>query len=639
MRLTRRFVKGDCVNLKSMTVSNFRCYRNPTTLTFREITAIVGRNDAGKSSLLDALDVFFNDKPLDKNDAAKGGNAKAVTITCVFDCLPAQVVLDEMAPTSLADEFLLNPDGDLEITKVYNCSLEKPKTTTVCLRAVHPTAAPAKDLLLLKIEDLKARADELGIDPKGIDRTVKRELRRAIRAAAGDLATTTADIRLVGDGVDEKGNAPKVWEGLKAALPLFALFKSDRQSSDQDAEAQDPLKLAIKEALSAKAAELQALLGFVEQEVKRVADLTLQKLREMDPTVAATLDPKFERPNWASLIKASITGDDEIPLNKRGSGVRRLILLNFFRAKADRAMREKQASSTIYAVEEPETSQHPHNQRLLMRALQQLAASDDRVIVTTHTPMLARSLPSQSLRFLSKAADGSRTIAAGGTAAVNEAIAHSLGVLPDHAIKVFVIVEGVCDVAFFKSLARMFRSHGQAVPDLDALEIAGEVVFVPAGGAENLALWVSRLSPLNRPEFHLFDRDAPANQPSKHQAKIDNVNQRAGCKAVSTSRRELENFVHYQAINACAQAIGLALNLPGPYGPDDDVPSLLADALNQLAPPGKKWGQNRVKAWLAEAVVPTMSAHMVAEVDPGGEMMGWMNDIGAMLAANAANQR
>ena len=152
----------------------------------------------------------------------------------------------------------------------------------------------------------------------------------------------------------------------------FALFKSDRQSSDQDAEAQDPLKIAIKEAVAAKAAELQAVMTFVEQEVKKVADLTLQKLKEMDAAVAGTLAPKFEKPNWATLIKASITGDDEIPLNKRGSGVRRLILLNFFRAKAERITREKGMQSTIYAVEEPETSQHPHNQRLLMRALQQL---------------------------------------------------------------------------------------------------------------------------------------------------------------------------------------------------------------------------------------------------------------------------
>lgn len=620
------------MKLKSMTVANFRCYKSPLTVTFDDLTTLVGRNDAGKSALLDALDVFFNDKALDKNDAAKGGVAKAVSVTCVFRELPSELILDESAPTSLSDEHLLNADGELEITKVYNCSVEKPKLTALRLRTVHPGAEKVKDLIALKIDELKVRAVEVGVDMTAVNKTVKRDLRSAIRAKVGQLELAASDLLIGGDGVDDIGNAAKLWDGLKAALPLYALFKSDRQSSDQDAEAQDPLKIAIKEAVTAKAAELQAVLTFVEQEVKKVADLTLKKLKEMDPAVAATLDPKFEKPNWATLIKASITGDDEIPLNKRGSGVRRLILLNFFRAKAERMVREKGAQSTIYAVEEPETSQHPHNQRVLMRALQQLAVGDDQVIVTTHTPTLARSLPSTSLRFLSRAADGVRSIAVGGADAVNKAIADSLGVLPDHTVKVFIVVEGIHDITFIKSLCRMFRSHGTSVPDLEALELTGEVVFVPSGGAGNLALWSSRLHALNRSEFHLYDRDAPSGAPAKHQAKVDAVNQRAGCKGVSTSRNEMENFVHHAAINVCAQALQLSCNLARSFGPDDDVPALLTAELNLHAPPSAKWGHNKVKAWLADTVVPAMDAQMLGQIDPAGEMRGWMTDIELMLA-------
>ena len=151
----------------------------------------------------------------------------------------------------------------------------------------------------LKIDELKERCEQLGVDMGVVKKNVKHELRSAIRAKVGDLAPDATDVFLVGDGVDDKGNAAKVWEGLRAALPFYALFKSDRQSSDQDVEAQYPLKIAIKEALAAKAADLSALMAFVEQEVKKVADLTLKKLKEMDPAVAATLNPKFEKPNWA----------------------------------------------------------------------------------------------------------------------------------------------------------------------------------------------------------------------------------------------------------------------------------------------------------------------------------------------------
>lgn len=625
------------MKLIKLTIENFRCYRAPITLSFDEMTTIIGCNDAGKSSIMDALDVFFNEKPLDKNDASKGGNSKAVTIICHFGDLPENLILDESSATNLNSEFLLNFDGELEIKKIYNCSLEKPKISTLCIRANHLSDPLLKDLLLLKLDDLKKRANELDIDLGGVNKSIKRELRNAIRLHVGNNKSELIDIFLVGEGVDEKGNAGKIWDGLKAALPMFALFKSDRQSSDQDAEAQDPLKIAIKEAISAKATELQILMDFVEQEVKKVATITLKKLREMDPAIASTLNPKFEKPTWHSLIKASITGDEDIPLNKRGSGVRRLILLNFFRAKAERAILEKQVHSTIYAVEEPETSQHPHNQRMLMRSLQQLSCGGDQVIVTTHTPMLARTVPSNGLRFISKNPSGVRNIDVGGTDSVNRAISESLGVLPDHTIKAFIIVEGVYDIAFLKNLALMFKMHGNSVPDLNALELAGELVFVPAGGANNLAYWASKLSALNRPEFHLFDRDASPQEPPKHLAKMQEVNKRLNCKGVSTSKREMENFVHHRAINAVANAEGIPICLNNSYDPNDDVPALLAKELNLHASPSSKWGSGRVKNWLANNVIQTMDAQMIAEIDPAGEMIGWLNDIAVMLSPATSN--
>ncbi len=58
--------------------------------------------------------------------------------------------------------------------------------------------------------------------------------------------------------------------------------------------------------------------------------------------------------------------------------MRRLILLNFFRAKAEQLMSDNNRQNAIYAIEEPETSQHPRNQRLLISALQDLAGRVDR---------------------------------------------------------------------------------------------------------------------------------------------------------------------------------------------------------------------------------------------------------------------
>ncbi|MFN9942521.1 MAG: ATP-binding protein, partial [bacterium] len=194
-------------------------------------------------------------------------------------------------------------------------------------------------------------------------------------------------------------------------LPTFALFKSDRASTDQDAEAQDPLKAAIREAIKAVEPKLQEVREHVETEVKKIAALTVDKLREMDASLAETLNPIVTTRKWDTLFSTSITGDEGIPLNKRRSGVKRLVLLNFFRAKAEKEATERHANSVIYAIEEPETSQHPRNQRLLLNAFPDLASAEGRqVILTTHTPMLARYLPEADLRFIQRGDDGVRTV-------------------------------------------------------------------------------------------------------------------------------------------------------------------------------------------------------------------------------------
>src|SRR5690625_3282140 len=98
---------------------------------------------------------------------------------------------------------------------------------------------------------------------------------------------------------------------------------------------------------------------------------------KMTPTPAKSI-------NWATPFKFQLLGNNEIPINKRGSGMRRLILLAFFQAEAERRMSESNSQSVIYAIEEPETSQHPNHQLQLLRSFQHLSSQDKtQIIVTT----------------------------------------------------------------------------------------------------------------------------------------------------------------------------------------------------------------------------------------------------------------
>ena len=114
------------MKIKKVILTNYRGYRNPTEIDFNNLTVFVGRNDVGKSTVLEALDLFFNEGKgpvkFDKADINVGGDTKEYTIEVIFTDLPDEVVVDATYRTSLADEYLLNADGDLDIIKRYSTS-------------------------------------------------------------------------------------------------------------------------------------------------------------------------------------------------------------------------------------------------------------------------------------------------------------------------------------------------------------------------------------------------------------------------------------------------------------------------------------------------------------------------------------
>jgi predicted ATP-dependent endonuclease of OLD family len=265
----------------------------------------------------------------------------------------------------------------------------------------------------------------------------------------------------------------------------------------------------------------------------------------MDNRLASELKPFFKTdPKW-DVFKFGLVGDNDIPINKRGSGVRRLILLNFFRAEAERRRTEKGALSVIYAIEEPETSQHPYNQRMLVHALMDLAIDENtQVLVTSHTPGLAGLLPSDSLRYVRKQDDGTATVANcnDGDLAI---IANELGVLPDRRVKVLVFVEGPNDIEFFERISAMLKP---AMADVVDFTNDHRLALVPLGGG-TLKQWVAKhyLKNLHIPEVHIYDRDDAT--PPQYQQECNLVNARTdGSWATLTTKREIENYLHTDAL-------------------------------------------------------------------------------------------
>jgi predicted ATP-dependent endonuclease of OLD family len=391
------------MKIKTLKIKNFRSYKDEVEIEFSNLTAFVGKNDIGKSTILEALDIFFNDSKgvikLDKDDVNKQaldeGDTETIISVC-FEELPTSIIIDSTNHTTLKDEHLLNSKNQLEIVKKYsNGGKEK-----VFVKANHPTNNDCKDLLQKKNTELQKIIKEHSITCT--NQTINAVMRTAIwKHFNKDLQLKDIEIDVT------KGETKSIWDKLQSYLPLYSLFQSDRKNSDGDDEVQDPLKEAVKQILNDPIikAKFEDIALEVKNKLHDVSTRTLAKIQEMNPQIASSLNPVIPTTDslkWADVFKnVSITSDENIPINKRGSGVKRLILLNFFRAEAERRKAEKNIPSIIYAIEEPETSQHTEHQKQLIKAFLDLSGTaNTQVIITTHSAALVKELDFQHLRLI-----------------------------------------------------------------------------------------------------------------------------------------------------------------------------------------------------------------------------------------------
>ena len=385
------------MRMKSLRLTNFRGYRD-FYVEFSDLTAFIGKNDAGKSTVLEALDIFFNEgdgsvkfEKGDVNCAAMAEDADACAeIAVCFEDLPPRVKLDSAEETSLGDSWLLNAEGCLEVVKRYRPG----NALSVSVRCVHPTCKGCADLLAKDRNGLKEIAKRLKLD---CNMNSIASMRAAIWKHYGKKLAP-------GERVLDLSRRADLRKALLGLLPAFCLFQADRRNTDGDSEVQDPMRAAVKVILQDPELRktLEEAARTVRDRLQSVFHDTLEVLGKMDPDAVSVLKaelPGIDGLRWADVFKGlTITDSDGIPLNKRGSGIRRLVLISFFRAEAEKSA---PPAGVIYAMEEPETSQHSDKRIKLVETLKKLALRPGvQVLLTTHSGTVVKQLDPTCLRLI-----------------------------------------------------------------------------------------------------------------------------------------------------------------------------------------------------------------------------------------------
>lgn len=245
------------------------------------------------------------------------------------------------------------------------------------------------------------------------------------------------------------------------------------------------------------------------------------------------------------------------------------------------------------------------------------------MLVTSHTPGLVGLLPSDSLRYVRKNLDGMVTVSC-----CNDddlvIIANELGVLPNGRVQVLVFVEGTNDIEFLERISTVLKQDNADVVDFINDD---RVALIPLGGG-SLKHWVDKhyLRNLRLPEVHIYDHDDP---PPKYKPQCDIVNARNDKSwAVITSKRELENYLHSDAIDEGMKGIKITIT------DTIDVPLTVAQSIHESSESKKDWASvladdkelkekiNKAKKRLNREAVAKMNSTRLAQSDANGEIFG-----------------
>ena len=602
------------MKLVKMKLQNFRGY-NALEIVFDEnMSVIIGKNDVGKSTIMDALEIFFNG---DNRDAQVKidiedlnvdciEEQKEIKITCYFKIEDEEVLIDTINRTYLNDEYLLNENGLLEISKVWNCSKSKISASDlkIYITAYYPVLFD-KPLAIMKIQDLRKKLEEIKenlSDYENINKNKSAEIRKSLYEYYIKKDTKFSNI----DIDSSKEDAKNIWEKVKTNLPLYFLFKSDRTNTDDDAEVQNPLKIATKNVLANLGDNLEEIKRTVENEVKKIGDRTIEKLGELDENIAKDLKTDLKLKPWDSIFSFELISD------KRGSGVRRLLLLSYFRAEAERISQTSNPKDIIYAIEEPETSQHPDYQKMIMESLIEISNDENhQLIITTHTPEIAKMANINQLIFIKKDDSGIPNIVDDENLKIKN-IVSTLGILPDITSKLVICVEGENDVNFIKNVNSCIKDYK------DIIDIEEEGInIIPLTGS-NLEKWVDEnyLKDSNVKEIHIYDNDR-----SDYRKKIEEINAKNDGRRFgwTTQKREMENYI---SPNLIESEFEIDLSSYKDNWSEIDVPKILVGkTMTQIKDETVR--EKKIKIRLNKSVAKKINKDYLEEIDAYEDIKQW----------------
>ncbi|NOX65221.1 MAG: AAA family ATPase [Chlorobi bacterium] len=517
------------MRIKNITIKNYRGIKNPEKLEISNLNTFVGKNDAGKSIILRALECFFNTKKFDTKDIFKGKTeGESIIIEISF------------SPTVDVDDLALDSDNLITIKKDFSLINGKIKLTEYYF-CNDFEEEQYQNLWNKKEQDLNKIISDLGEEPKKSGRGKKNVIRiEQIKEILKDKDRKNTYHELA----DFLKNIEKTYP---IKLPEYSFFDAEQDLDVQATNFQSQFKPIIstyfensKDKTSEIEKGLKLELASEFEEIRKYMTKNVSNLKKLNPTT------DFD---WSKSLKKfdlnlEFEGHNfDVPISHKGTGFKRLLMVAYFEYLANK----KNIKNQIFAIEEPETYLHPSAQEDLLNSIIKIS-ENAQFFLTTHSPVFAGATGGENSILVTKNSSGISSYEKGNQNIIDQII-KELGIKPDYNLleetKYLIFVEGKDDIHFLNAYAK-------TVLDKNLEEDKILCVIGGGGSLKNYAdLDLFKKLKGNNLYSVLVDGDDNKNGKDKWCEKIKNKCETDEAEFKKLSKREIENYCHPDRIKNC----------------------------------------------------------------------------------------
>lgn len=545
------------MKIQSARIRNFRTLKD-VTITFDNVTTFIGPNGTGKSTVLRALDWYFNGKPgsLSEKDCSFGAIDEDIEVQVTFYDLTEKdrEALGKYAPAG-ADTFTAWKQRSASGLEVFSANAKGFPDFNDIKAA---TSATAKKELYAALR--RTRTD-LGLPA-------------ATTGAAVDQAMTTWEAANTAQLVE----APETLQtnffgfnsgGKMSGLFDFVLVTADLRASEESLDGKASIIGRILERSVDRAAADEEIATIVEDARVRQQRVYESKFKAQLKTMTTQLNEvvtSYTPGRSVSVTPAEVElkaprttfdvsildGATETVVERQGHGFQRTLLISALQLLAQSGAASAEGVICL-AIEEPELFQHPIQAQTFAKVLRSLAEDSDKriqVSYATHSPYFLEARHFDQVRRLTRSTDETPVVTVHSASLVD--VKDKLkGVVKPAVVdrQLDGVVTNQLSVALFAQRALLVEGTTESAvlygvgdrEGVGSLEAAG-LSIVPVGGKQSIPLAHAILTALGVPTFALFDADsgfeARARVNGKEQNKIDE--ERAG--HVAANRSALKYF-------------------------------------------------------------------------------------------------